>query len=102
MRPHCGSGGSSNSRTASDRGATAHASTTPPAARLARRKPPLKAKTEFSCTVVHKRAEPATPRMPATPANVLNHRRWLPSRHNVSPMEIAAPTSSAWALQSVP
>ena len=102
MRPHCGRGGSSKRRTTSDFGATTQASTTAPAARLATRNPPLKANVEDSEAVVHSTAVPAAPSTPARPALRLNHLRRLPSRHSVSPMAMAAPTSRAWARQSVP
>ncbi len=102
MRPHCGNGGSSKMRTTNERGATAHASTTAPAAMLATRNPPLKANVEYSDVVIQSAAVPAAPITPRNPADTLNQRRWLPSRHSVSPMEMAAPTRSAWARQSVP
>ncbi len=102
IRPHCGNGGSSRIRTTNDFGAVAHASTTPPAAMLATKNPPLKANVEYSDVVIQSAAVPTAPTTPSRPADTLNQRRWLPSRHSVSPMEMAAPTSSAWARQSVP
>ena len=45
-------------RTASERGATAQPRTTPPAARLATRNPPLKANVEVSDVVAHSAAVP--------------------------------------------
>ena len=102
MRPHCGRGGTSRSRTTSERGATAQPRTTAPAARLATRNPPLKANVEVCDVVAHNAAVPATPARASMDARRVNQRRLLPSRHRVSPMAMAAPTSRACARVSVP
>ena len=64
--------------------------------------PPLKANVELSDVVAHSAAVPATPTSARTDAIRMNQRRPLPSRHRVSPMAMAAPTSSACARVSVP
>ncbi len=76
--------------------------TTAPAARLATMKPPLKANVEVSDVVAHSAAVPATPARARAPASRVNQRRALPSFQSVSPMAMAAPTSSACARVSVP
>ena len=65
-------------------------------------KPPLKANVEDSAVVAHSTAVPATPARARTEASRVNQRRPLPSFQSVSPMAMAAPTSSAWARVSVP
>ena len=102
MRPHWGSGGSSSSRTASERGATATPRTTAPAARLATRNPPLNAKADVSAVVAHSAPVPTIPTTPSTEAARTNQGRRLPSRQIVNPIAMAAPTRSACALVSVP
>src|SRR5580658_9684950 len=102
MRPIWGQGGNSKKRATSEEGATTQPSTTAPAHRLTTRKPPLKAKVEFSDVVHHTAAVPAAPRTPSTPANVVKDGRCDASRQMIRPIATAAPTRSAWARQSVP
>ena len=103
MRPHCGNGGSSSSRTTNERGETAQPRTTAPAARLANMKPPLKAKVEVSEVVAHSAAVPATPASARSRCHAGEPAagRCRPATAS-SPMAMAAPTSSAWARVSVP